>query len=514
MRADGPGNTVSINGMMPAPAPPGSMGPPSRPVEKATDIRSLEDTLAGTGVNIDEEERNLTATSFPSFGQRTPGSSFQTHNTSFGTNSASSSFENIQAPAGEGGGYGYGASSYLNQPSAEQLTPEEIQRRKENQANWETARHSQHALWKMFLAGDPLERRLNDRTYEQGIKSPKEGLYYATKGIDRPPQRTLVNGLDGASQIIDQGETILHSREGGTLGDVLKLISLAAKERMTGLVDLSARLAQERRDHSKGRVPTEWKSVAAVLPASPAGEEVANGLAAAPSMKRMNFPLPRNVTEDADNLLGTHSHANGDPTSTEAIPTRHKIAEIFRRASQADRAAEESRLAKRARRSASANPEATRSGSISAPSALDITSMSPLEAEKKTTKKDKKLAESKFTEAQQHKSANETARGALGSLIGKKGKSYSWMTGGTNTPKAVSSPVPTPARISAALAASNSSTPNGVRPAAALRGGQFSDWDEDKEPGIQARDLLLVLETDGRAPRSLMKGYNVPESRE
>jgi hypothetical protein len=289
MRADGLGNTVSSNGMIPAPAPPGSMGPPSRPVEKATDIRSLEDTLAGTGVNIDEEERNLTATSFPSFGQRTPGSSFQTHNTSFGTNSASGSFENTQAPTGEGGGYGYGTSSYPNQPSAEQLTPEEIQRRKENEANWDTARHSQHALWKMFLAGDPLERRLNERTYEQGIKSPKEGLYYATKGIDRPPQRTLVNGLDGASQIIDQGETILHSREGGTLGDVLKLISLAAKERMTGLIDLSARLAQERRDHSKGRVPTEWKSVAAVPAASPASEEVANGLAAVPSMKRTSL---------------------------------------------------------------------------------------------------------------------------------------------------------------------------------------------------------------------------------
>src|SRR5436305_14744763 len=41
MRADGPPNTASVNGMMPAPAPapapppPGSMGPPSRPAEKA-----------------------------------------------------------------------------------------------------------------------------------------------------------------------------------------------------------------------------------------------------------------------------------------------------------------------------------------------------------------------------------------------------------------------------------------------------------------------------------------------
>jgi hypothetical protein len=282
-----------MNGMMPAPPPPGSMGPPSRPVEKATDIRSLEDTLAGTGVNIDEEERNLTATSFPSFGQRTPGSSFQTHNTSFGTNSTNGSFENSQGPTGEAGGYGYGANSYPNQASAEQLTPEEIQRRKENQANWDAARHSQHGLWKMFLAGDPLERRLNDRAYEQGVKTPKDGLYYATKGIDRPPQRTLVNGLDGASQIIDQGETIIHSREGQTLGDVLKLISLAAKERMTGLVDLSARLAQERRDHSKGRVPTEWKSVAAVPATSSTGEEIATGPAAAPSLKRTPCALTK-----------------------------------------------------------------------------------------------------------------------------------------------------------------------------------------------------------------------------
>ena len=292
IRADGPGNATPTNGMMPAPAPPGSMGPPSRPVEKATDIRSLEDTLSGTGVNIDEEERNLTATSFPSFGQRTPGSSFQTHNsTSFGTNSTNGSFENNQGPAGEGGGYGYGSDSYPNQANAEPLTPDEIQRRKENQANWDAARHTQHALWKMFLAGDPLERRMNDRAYEQGIKTPKEGLYYATKGIDRPPQRTLVNGLDGASQIIDQGETIIHSREGQTLGDILRLVSLAAKERVTGLVDLSARLAQERRDHSKGRVPTEWKSVAAISAPSSAGEEIATASAAAPSLKRSSCVL-------------------------------------------------------------------------------------------------------------------------------------------------------------------------------------------------------------------------------
>jgi len=138
-----------------------------------------------------------------------------------------------------------------------------------------------------------------------------------------------------------------------------------------------------------------------------------------------------------------------------------------------------------------------------------------MESDKKPTKKDKKLLESKFSEAQQHKSANETARGALGGIIGKKGKSYSWMTGGSNTPKSVSSPAPTASKASTSnAAASSSSAPNGVWVNAGSRRSQFGDWDEHTEPGVQTRDVLLVLATDGKAPRSLMKGYNIPEGRD
>lgn len=275
-----------MNGIMPAPAPPGSMGPPLRPVvDKATDIRSLEDNLAGTGVNLDEEERQLTATSFPSFGHPTPGSSFLSQNTSFGTNSTNGSFERPGSSGRADGVYNYGTNNYNVQASGEQLTPEEIERRKENQANWQAGRHSQHPLWQMFLAGDPLERKLNERSYENNIKSSKEGLFYATKG--GPPQRTRVNGLDGASQIIDQGETILGTNQGDLLSDIMKLISLAAKERVTGILDQSARLAQERRDHSKGRVPTEWKSVAVMPAANPVPEEGAADPAA--TLKRVTL---------------------------------------------------------------------------------------------------------------------------------------------------------------------------------------------------------------------------------
>lgn len=88
------------------------------------------------------------------------------------------------------------------------------------------------------------------------------------------------------------------------------------------------------------------------------------------------------------------------------------------------------------------------------------------------------------------------------------------MTGGSNASKAASSPAPTPVKSGGAAASSTSSTPNGVRTSAVSRARQFGDWDEDREPGIQARDVLLVLETDGKATRSLMKGYNVPEGRD
>ena len=422
---------MNMNGNMPPPR--GSMGPPSRPVDKATDIRNLQDTLTGTGVNIDEEERNLTA-----YGQ---------------------SQESHPIP----------------------------------QADWEAARHSQHAMWNLFLAGDPLERRLFQRAYDEGIKSPKEGLFYATKGPDRPPQRTRVDGFDGAHKVIDQGETILHSTSGDILMQIMQLISLAAKERATGFLDSSARLARERRLHSTGQVPKEWTNVAVQTP-TPA--ETA-GSRPTPSLKR------------------THSQANEEE---DEVSRRHPAADLFKKIAQTERAAEEVRLAKRARRNGT-----SRTGSISTPAATELSLALAAESEKKITKKDQKLMTSKITEAQQHKSANETARLAVGSLGGssflggKKKKQYAWMTGGANTPSSAPSPGPAPkaATPTAAVAAPSNVTPHGARhtsgTGAEAKG--VGQWDEDRDPGIQARDVLLVLESDGKAPKSLLRGYNVPEDR-
>ena len=285
-QSENPADGMLANGQMMAPTRPGSMGPPSRPVEKATDIRTLEDPLAGTGVNIDDEERNLTAATTPQYGQPAATFSFQSHRPGVGVDPITSTRGRHDPGVHQDLGPEY-VSNVSSPP--EEVTPEEATRQKESAAHWEAAKHAQHALWNMFLLGDPLQKKLNERSYEHGIKSPQDGLYFATKGPNHPPQRTQVNGLDGARKIIDQGETILSTVSGDHLGDIMKLLSLACKERVTGLVDLSARLSQERRTHSQGRVPSEWKSVAAVPPTFPGAVENAASPSSVPTPKSMLF---------------------------------------------------------------------------------------------------------------------------------------------------------------------------------------------------------------------------------
>lgn len=137
-----------------------------------------------------------------------------------------------------------------------------------------------------------------------------------------------------------------------------------------------------------------------------------------------------------------------------------------------------------------------------------------LDPEKKTTKKERKLAESRFSEQQQHKSANEAARMAVSGLMGsrfgsKKQRTYDWMNAGKG---GAASPALTPGRPSASASTSAAATPAPERPKAVLKDKPVGQWDEDKDPGIQARDVLLVLETDGRAPKSYVRGYSLLES--
>lgn len=212
----------------------------------------------------------------------------------------------------------------------------------------------------------------------------------------------------------------------------------------------------------------------------------------------------------ANQSLGTHSQANSEPSfSADQVPVPVRLVDVFDKSSQAERAIEEARKAKRLKRKTATNADGT-VGTPSADAAAEAAAVAALESDKKTTKKERKLAESKFSEQQQHKSANEAARMAFSGLLGKgfgskKQRTYDWMKGSG------ASPAMTPGRPALSTTASTAGTPGPDRARAVSKDKQLGQWDEEKDPKIQARDVFLVLEGDGRNSRSYLRGLNLPE---
>lgn len=138
------------------------------------------------------------------------------------------------------------------------------------------------------------------------------------------------------------------------------------------------------------------------------------------------------------------------------------------------------------------------------------------DVEKKSSKKDMKKQDAKATGAVQHQHAVETARMSIqsnfSSRFGKKG-GYSWLQ--TAQPAAASrSGFSTPTRQNTAAGApttNGASKPSGVNRNAKVPGRRLGDWREDDKEGgagIQLRDLLFMLEEDGRGLKHLQKAYS------
>lgn len=73
------------------------------------------------------------------------------------------------------------------------------------------------------------------------------------------------------------------------------------------------------------------------------------------------------------------------------------------------------------------------------------------------------------------------------------------------------SPAATPGKPLASGTSSVVGTPGPDRARSVLKDKRFGQWDEAKDAQIQARDVLLVLEGDGRAARSYVRGFSVSE---
>lgn len=206
------------------------------------------------------------------------------------------------------------------------------------------------------------------------------------------------------------------------------------------------------------------------------------------------------------------SDVSQTPTNPIAFP--NPVAYALRQIASVDRAAEEERLAKRTRRAASAvsagdgnkSGAATLGGATPGPPGLG--ERAPDVDTKRVSKKEqKRQAEVKATEAQQHTATNQTTSMALG-IGGSLGKKLSWMQKPGLSGSGASSILP---RVNTgSQGASKSSSAAGASSASQLhRIRQYGGFREDKEggSGIQLRDVIFALESDGKDKMALAKAY-------
>ena len=198
------------------------------------------------------------------------------------------------------------------------------------------------------------------------------------------------------------------------------------------------------------------------------------------------------------------------PTPAQPVKFKNAVVTTLRASAQRERDFEEARIRKRNERTARASGDTSRQGSI-VPGTPG--SVAPESSEKAPTKKEaRKKAEAKMNEVASHAAANVTTAQFLGggsgrSLIGKKKKDYSWMTGGgggsgASTPGRIrTSGLPGTPGGQVGPSAPEKLTADGVR--------RLGQWREDKEKGkgVQFRDWIYVLEQDGREKMALQKAY-------
>ncbi|KAG2421077.1 hypothetical protein HFD88_000693 [Aspergillus terreus] len=474
--------------------PPGTMGPPSRPADKATDAAELTDVLASSGIDVREEEAYLTSSYSGSAVQAQqqqprpqPLPPQQPHqpppvNTSFTSQASTTGTLSTQPSFSEASPYKPQTTqdSFYTEPSTQVPAPFKDPN-EPTREDTEAARRAQYHLQEPFLLTKVLEQKLQRRGFELGVRIPAEGLFHPVPGR---PQPIEVTGPDGSS-VVRTGQTILN-QEGAPLVDILNLMSISCEERLRCVLDYSWTLARSRRAHSHAVVPEEWRDMASTTKAASG-----NGEPHTPSQKR--------------------PHSAMDASGSKSLVEKCRLL------MEKDNSSEEKRAAKRAKRSANAilgEGGANRSDSVDLPGSgatTPIGERAPSIDKKGLTKKEaKKLMDAKASEAQQHQQSVETARLATNSMIsgrvfGTK-KQYSWLQRGPATGSGFSSP----SRVSTTTPSAGSDKGGRSGEPAAVSTKRLGTFREDKEKGsgVQLRDILFMLELDGRGSRHVQKAYS------
>ncbi|MCJ1247103.1 hypothetical protein MMC30_004314 [Trapelia coarctata] len=485
----------------------GAMGPPSRPIDKPTDVNDLSDVLAGSGVDLKEEEAAL-FNRFNTPNTQQNGTSFTSDPaTSFGSNGPNgqqaSSFNpynqlntlSANIPGGKVSFYGAGT---LNQSAIPVKTAEERYEDEKKRAIRRKLERRQYQLNDPFLQGAVVNARLAKHSQTEQISFPREGLL-TSNGQKDPISLYLVGPDNNEVLTTVRGEDLLYLNS--PLVDILSLISLATQERLRGVVEDAGELAKGRRVGSHGAVPPDLVDLA-----------VGGG-----TFDTAFLPTPGNsaVSPMTNPLKRPYSEVNKLPTPVSAgpvapnIPFPSQTIPALQKTATGDRSAEDERASKRAKRAANLlSAEVSRAGSVSGgtpgPGTPGMIGERAPEVEvKKGNKKDqKKQADAKATEAQQHAATNQTMNMQLG--FGKK--KPSWMTSTRDTS---ASNFPVPSRMNTSFSTNKATNGLGANGLGGLPKRQFGDFREDKETGagIQMRDMALVLDPEWKEKKALAKAF-------
>lgn len=459
----------------------------------------LGDSLYGSFINLKEEENyhhthpsqgeSFSTNQTTSFGSTTmsPGNSFNmlTQGTSFGSQDAQAAFAGTIGSA---------------------LTEDEVemeQRRKREKAATSLAESRQHHLNNQFLLCNNVRKRMDRIGRENGVTINMVGVF-----VRGPDTRAAVNG-DTKQGIVAADDKVTDVKadtrpesvvnQGSTFEPIVALLSLAAGERLRGLLDESYSLARARRYGDHGRV------------VPPGFADIADG----PGKRTETALASQSITGSQWDKVAE----NGSTTPQPTISFQGTLNAHLRDLAERDRAAEQARLKKREARKRAAEA-ATNGESVAAASDDAAMTGTPVEAAaplKMTKKEAAKQAKEKnsSTEAQMHSTTNQTA--AMMTL-GKRGKKYTWMTGGaasmptnrfakpagnSGTATPTNAPDETSGGIAALGGTAMVKVGSSIGKDAAMR--EWGEWSEDASKGIEMRDWLLVLERDGREKAALEK---------
>ncbi|KAF2466445.1 uncharacterized protein BDR25DRAFT_269022 [Lindgomyces ingoldianus] len=478
-----------IHGSMPPPRVPYSKSQDTAELEKANprdmDVNNISDVLTGSGIDLRAEEENL-------LGHRSYGNSFNSQTSS--TISPHGSFNQwSQQAAGHGAFQGTGP---LSQPVSQEEQEAEL-RQKHERAARALAEQTQSPLNDPFLQANVVRRKVADRAYEHGISVNLEGLFDKIPQAPQNVTRTTMQGANGESITRLEADSLLN-REASFV-EVLTLLTLAAEERIRTVLEDATALSRGRQSTSHGVVPPNLVEIAATNGDVKPTTAVPNNLSKTTWEAPDSAVSPMTVLKHPNTARLPTPPTDAPPTPLPTVAfTNHVAAGLKRRAAE-DRKFEEERIARRQKRlraSTSTPAEAAPPPTLTIP-------------EKMTKKERDRIAKIGQTEEVLHRKANETASMALG--FGKK--KYSWMTGGGGGGGGggLGSGTSTPRLNTSVGGASGTATPapqpQGIDRGLIARKRTFGDAFEQGPigKGIQMRDVIHVLELDGKEKKTLVQ---------